>query len=152
MTPIDLRRELAVELGNVLDHMNFKDKKGNDCKIRVFEQNLPIQVNDNDTVPYPYLIVGIANGEIPKDQNKETVGINIIIGIYDNDTDAQGENIVLNIIQDIKERFLKNPLLKAFEMQENLKWAVPDEVTHPYYFAGMELYWTVPKIEREGMF
>lgn len=152
MTPTALRSDLADELSKILEHMNFKDQNENDCKINVLEQNLPIQMDDEDTEPFPYLLIKVTDGDIPEDESQYTVIVNMIIGIYYSDEDAQGEDIILNVIQEIIERFRKHPVLKAFTMQNQVKWALTDEVTHPYYFGGIETHWTVPMIQREGLF
>ncbi|RDY28653.1 hypothetical protein [Lachnotalea glycerini] len=153
MTPLKLRRDLSKELMAILEHSNFKNQSGEEGKIKVFEQNLPIQLNDKDTEPYPYLLVRITDGEIPENEKEYTIAINIMIGIYNNNVDAQGEDIVLNIIQDVLERFRKNPILdRKFIMQEKVKWALQDEQTHPYYFGGLLTYWTVPLIQREDIY
>lgn len=153
MTPFELRHDLAIELGKILNHMNFKNQEGTDCKINIIEQNLPIQRNDDDTEPYPYVAVKVMDGDIPDDESKYNIMINLIIGIYCDNEDSQGADIVLNVIQEIIERFRKKPILnKKFTMQQKLKWALQDDDTYPYYFGGMEMNWTVPLIQREGIY
>lgn len=153
MTPFELRHDLAIELGNILSHMNFENQQNEECKINVFEQNLPIQKNDDDTEPYPYIIVKVMEGDIPDDESRYIIMVNLIIGIYYDNIDSQGTDIVLNVIQEVIERFRKKPVLnKKFIMQQKLKWAVQDDDTYPYYFGGIEMNWTVPLIQREGIY
>lgn len=153
MTPFELRHDITIELGNILNHINFKNQEGIDCKINIIEQNLPVQKDDDDTEPYPYVLVKIMDGDIPENEEKQTVSMNFMIGIYDENEDSQGANIVLNVIQDIIERFRKNPILnKKFIMQQKVRWALQEDDTYPYYFGGMETNWTVPLIQREGIY
>ncbi|WP_110291625.1 hypothetical protein [Lachnotalea glycerini] len=153
MTPLELRHDLASELETILNHMNFKNQEGNDCKLNIMEQNLPVQMDDDDTDPYPYLLVRLMDGEMSEEEITQSVSINLIIGIYSDDTNAQGADFVLNVIQDIICRFRKCPILnKKYVLNQKLKWALQTDDTYPYYFGGMELNWQAPNIQREGIY
>ena len=77
-----LQDDLAAELGNILKDFRLKDPQGNDSKINIFLQYLPMPepleqddipvemlengLADQQTAPdpYPYIVVRIDDGEI----------------------------------------------------------------------------------------
>ena len=151
MTPLGLQADLAEEIENITRHMSFQDKLGKEVRLKAFKQSLPMLKNDEDVEPFPYVIVRIVDGDMPN--NGEMIKIILIIGIYDNDEKAQGHMQILNIMQDIKERFRKNPILsKKYIASEEIKWTLQEEDTYPYFFGGMELNWQTQSIQREGRY
>ena len=73
----------------------------------------------------------------------------IHLGVYDADLDNQGHQHVATMIQRIANRFAAEPLLdKKYRAQQDMEWALQDENTYPYFFGGIRIKFSVPKIGR----
>lgn len=152
MTPFYLQIDLRKELEILFKDFKLKSPCGEDLGIKVFEQNLPIN-NDDEYDPYPYIIVRITEGEIKDLYSNNSVQLMLIIGTYDDSNKADGHKDVLNIIQKIFERFRKNPnLSNKYVIQDSFKFALSEEDTWPYYFGGIEIGFDIHTIEREDKF
>ena len=114
----------------------FKMPSGGQTALNVFEQNLPMrdakqmrvpEVSEDeaelDEVPeeygdeelndlFPYCIVKLDQGMSESSESTHDVSTKLIIGIYDDGMDAAGYKDILNIIEDIRCRFRRNPILK----------------------------------------
>ena len=165
-----LQDDLAEELRNIFQYFRLKDQNGEWVAVNVYPQNLPVPevqeipdtVTDEEledgvydavaqSIPFPYIIVRVSDGEIESPDADQVVDINLLIGVYDKTHDNQGHRDILNIIQKIYERFAKNPILAAhYECLYPMQWALQDEESFPYFFGGMALkFSTLPTIERE---
>jgi len=97
---------------------------------------------END--PYPYCIVKIDSGELQPAQNTHEIQTTLIFGIYDDDKECQGHQVIMNMIHKISERFGKNPyLMNKYRMNHEvgITWILADEDRYPYYFGAMEMTW-----------
>jgi len=156
MVPLQFQDDLKEELEKVLDHLAFespvsKDKNG--CKIKIFKQMLPYKYTDEEEDPYPYIIVRLQNGEMEKPDGAHKVKVLIIIGIYERNKENQGHQHVLNIIQDIIQRFTVDPMLKNHYFAEpRIDWALSDSNSYPYFFGAMEMTFCTPTFRRESEF
>lgn len=164
-----LQDNLADELESLFAGKTLEEPSGGRSAIHVFKQNLPIptikdvpdEVTDEMleegtyaavTVedPYPYIIVRLDSGEIKEDGIEQTVTVNILVGVISRDYSNQGHKDVLNILQDIYERFSKNPILAgAYECSAIPSWALQEEASYPYFFGGMTMIFRTLKIFRE---
>lgn len=163
-----LQDDLIEELKEILKDFKLKTPTGALSEINIFAQNLPVpealeQENlsreqlesglaDEITAadPYPYIIVRIEEGEIKDEFSAQTVNTLLIIGVYENAYDKQGQKDVLNIIAKIYERFAKRDLLnKRYTLQYPITWTLQEEESYPYYFGGMSLGWETAAIRRE---
>ena len=137
MTPLNLQKALVENLQDLFD--GFVDLK-QDCaagKMKVYENSAPIQMdNQNEDDIYPYVVVRLTGGEVPED--------------YDTDLSNDGNKYVMTAIHRIIERFRKNSLLaNIYNQTGNIEWTMSDEDTYPYFFGGLQMTFTLPKIERE---
>jgi hypothetical protein len=163
-----LQDDLAAELGNILKDFRLKDPQGNDSKINIFLQYLPMPepleqddipvemlengLADQQTAPdpYPYIVVRIDDGEIKDEDSAQTVDVNLLIGTYEPDYDKQGHKDVLNIIARLYERFAKVPVLNGkYTIQYPVLWALQGEESYPFYFGGMNLTFEIAAVRRE---
>ncbi len=163
MVPVIFVEELADELGIILSHMQLPDPSGGRTKINVFQFGLPIEKTiektkdrtkeiSKKTFPYALIIPqeGTVTGEGLEPQK---VYIYLLIGIYDDDTDNQGKKHVLNIINDICERFLKDPVLKGgYYADEEIKWVVDTEEEYPYHYGAVWMTFNIPTFRRENRY
>lgn len=163
MTAFELQENLKKELADIfrdfLLKTPFQDEAGNQILAapKTFSQNIPIRVDDDQVDdPYPYIIVRVESGKMAGESAHE-IKVRMVIGIFDDSMDREGHKDVLNIIQKIYERFIKNPVLvNNFIMKDDEQnpflWALQDEDTYPYYFGAIESTWATTAIRRESQF
>lgn len=152
MTIVQLIEDLADELDAVLSHMQFPDElTRKTTKINVFQFGLPIEKTAEDKKKkFPYALIVPDEGAISDSISPQTVSLQILIGIYDNGLENQGKKHVLNVINDICERFLKNPALKGeYYADEKIAWVVDKEEEYPYHYGAVWISFNTPAIRRE---
>ena len=72
------------------------------------------------------------------------------ICVYDQDPNRQGFRDALHIVNTILTHYGRNGIVgRRYEVQYPIQWVVPEEDTHPYYFAGMALKLAAPAIFKE---
>lgn len=152
MTISILQDELCTELEKLLSHQTFKTPAG-EKKIKTYKQYLPLNREDEETEElHPYIVTRIVDGNT--EIGKSNCNILLIIGIYDNGEDMQGHKTLLNIINDIQQRFLEKPLLgKQFIASPKITWTLQEEDaddTWPYFYGGMYMSFEAPGISRGG--
>ncbi len=159
LTALHLQKSLCEEIRNILSGMCFPNPLGEETKMQVFPQALPIeriegrsQEEDEDQAdPYPYCTVRIMEGA--RQEGNALVKTNLLIGLYYDETDNQGHARMLNVINRICHRFLADPVLDRRYLREGkMEWAIQEDDSHPYYFGGIAVSWKVPEIEREDRF
>ena len=80
-----------------------------------------------------------------------TANVVILIAYHDPDLSNDGNKYVMTAIHRIIERFRKNSLLaNMYNQTGNIEWTMSDEDTFPYFFGGIQMTFTLPKIERES--
>lgn len=149
----NLQKDLVKEIEKILGGLTFTDIEGNmvtGCK--GYEQSLPIVIED-DREPsefFPYFIVQMESGETEDDDDYWHVKMAVLLGIYDGDTETNGHQEILKMIDLIQQRFLTRPLLnKKFRCLPKMSWALQEESTYPFYFGGLEMTFGCMKIGRE---
>ena len=111
MTAQILQEELVKEIGVIFRNDLFKDSTGEYTKMNVYEQNLPIRQDEDAPDPIPYVIVRLETGQSSSGFAPQEVFVTLLIGYFDDDAGNNGHKGVLGIIQKIKERFMKEPML-----------------------------------------
>lgn len=150
MTPAKLQSDLAAELSKILDHLRFPDSNGEMTKIKIYQQSLPA---GEESTLYPYLTVRLLTAKLTKDAEYHKVKVYLDIGVYDDDVKANGHEYILNIIQDIQDRFFKNPLLNQnFVMDDKFRWRLERKAMHPYYRGRVKTTWIIPMSGRENRY
>ncbi len=120
--------------------------------ITVYAQNIPVPLSvEEDENPVPYIIVRLNTGT---DDNvfdsKYILKVVVIMGIWEDDRNAQGHRELLNIINLIYERFKKNPCLDGkYVYDGGFKWDIQEDGYYPYYFGAFEMNFAIPAIRRE---
>ena len=103
-----------------------------------------------EDVPEPYVIVRIPGGELPNQDTRQQVELVLVICVYDPDPNRQGFRDALHIVNTILTHYGRNGIVgRRYEVQYPIQWVVPEEDTHPYYFAGMALKLAAPAIFKE---
>lgn len=140
MTPQILQEELKEVIKEATKNMSFTNPDGEKSGLNIFFQDLPKQETDEDAEPYPYCIIRLVNGTTNAvNEDKNSVRVLILFGIYDNDVKNKGHITVLSIIQKIAERFSKDNEMKTFIQNGSIEWAIDDEDAFPYFFGGMDM-------------
>lgn len=149
MTTVALVEEMAEELKNITKDLYFEDAEKNQVTMKTYEFALPYQKYEEEEEPFPYIVIAPNTGCASEEAQKNTVSINLYIGIRKEEPKNDGKRDVLGVMQRITERFRKNNMLKCFRQVGDITWAVDDEDAYPYYFGGMSMTFQVFKIERE---
>lgn len=152
MTILNFQNALMEETGNILKGVGTKNTSGEIVDgVNLFAQNLPIVQSDDEDEPkfFPYAIIKVYDGRTEDDDSPWTVTADIHLGVYDSDEDNQGHQHIAVMIQRLVNRFAAEPLLdQKYRAQQDMEWAMQDEETYPYFFGGVRMKFSVPKIGR----
>ena len=155
MTPMLLQKALKDELEQLFrDFHSSGDATVERKAVSIYEQDLPLNTeNEDEDTRFPYIIIRLSEGEMEQRDAAELVTVILIFSSKDANWNQHGYKDVLNMIQTVKERFLKNPQLGAFFTAElPMKWVIQENETYDIYFGGMELNFACPAICRESRF
>lgn len=109
----------------------------------------PEQTEPED-VPEPYVIVRLPGGELPAQDERQTVEAILVVCVCDPDPNRQGFRDALHIVNTILTHYAENGIVaRRYEVQYPIKWVTQEEDTHPYYFAAMALKLSAPAIFKE---
>lgn len=149
LTAASLQDDLLAEVERLLGGIRLPSPAGERMPVQCFPDDLPIPQSDDDPDPFPYAIVRLSSGAREAPDEAETVTVNLLFGCYDNGADRQGHRDILNLIELVKFRFLRDPLLGPYEQTGRIEWVKPEDDPYPYYFGGMQLTFAVPTPRRE---
>ena len=169
MTQEFLQDAVVADLEQLFKGETLKNSAGVERRIQVFPQDLPIRAGADlepeldpeedpdlepeqppEDVPEPYVIVRIPGGELPGQDTRQQVELVLVICVYDPDPNRQGFRDALHIVNTILTHYGRNGIVgRRYEVQYPIQWVVPEEDTHPYYFAGMALKLAAPAIFKE---
>lgn len=152
MVPVQLIEDLSEELKTVLSHMRLPSPKGEETEINIFQYGLPIEKTKEDAKKkVPYVLIIPTEGELTGGNEPQTVKVECLIGLYDDNKDNQGKKAVMNVINDICSRFAVNPVLKdSYYAEEKMEWVVDREEEYPYHYGAVWLDFNVPAVRREN--
>lgn len=152
MTILNFQDALVEDVERTLKGIGTKNVSSEIVEgINVYKQDLPIVQSDeeDESMFFPYAIVRIYDGKTEDDDSPWTVTADIHFGVYDGDLNNQGYQHVATMIQRVTNRFAAEPLLdRKYRAQQDMEWALQDENTHPYFFGGVRIKFSVPKIGR----
>ena len=152
MTALDFQKDLATEVENILKDVITYDPDGQlKSGVTAYRQFLPKVTEDDEdeTKFFPYAIIRLSEGTTPNDFEPWEVTADILLGVYDVDPMMGGNDNILIMIRRIIDRFSSEALLsKRYRCQSQMDWAVQDEDTYPYFFGGVRLKFSIPKIGR----
>lgn len=152
MTVNDFQETLKNECVDILKEVTTKKTSGESVSgVNGYKQSLPIVTADEEDNSqfFPYVIVRLADGSTETDDDPWVVTADILLGIYDPDTEANGHEHILSMVTKITDRFVEYPLLdQKYRAQQKIQWSLQDEDTYPYYFGGVEIKFELPKTGR----
>lgn len=150
MTQKDLQDSIVSDLKTLFAHSRMKNSKGVEREIQIFPQYLPVLESEDDMPPEAYVEVVLMGGDIPTEQDKETIKVVMVICVYDKDVNRQGYRDALHIKNEIYRHFATRDIVcKKFQVLYPIRWEMGNGDTHPYYFAGVELSFEAPVIRKE---
>jgi hypothetical protein len=146
-TPSLLQDALVDEIKELFDGYELQNVKGARVPLNVYPQFLPAKQSEDDEQHFPYVIVRIADGNTPSEEDPALCKVTLIIGVYDTDDKYQGYRDVLNILRRLETHFFQKRIIdNRFAIQHPFNWAVHDEDTYPFYFGAAETNWTLPSV------
>jgi hypothetical protein len=152
MIPLILQDELVERIKAEFESFTLKNLKGETVPIQVFSQHLPAKSKEKDVSPYPCIVIRLADGSETNGEDPQGAKVLFIVGTVDRDSNNQGYRDAINVIQKIYQNLKRNPFVdNKFEMVYPINWAYHDEDAEPYYFAGLETNWEIPRISREDL-
>ena len=157
MTVGNLQKELMKDIGNIFEKDLFKDSLGKYVSLNVYSQNLPIREDEDAPDPVPYIVVRVLDGKVKGWVEAQEVQVMLILGCFDDNISNDGYEILLELIQKIEERFLKNPILsKQFmflnDEQHPFEWALQEEESFPYFFGAISMSFRTATIRKEDKY
>ena len=157
MTAGNLQKELMKDIGNIFEKDLFKDSLGKYVSLNIYAQNLPIREDEDAPDPVPYIVVRVLDGKVKGWVEAQEVQVMLIFGCFDDNVNNDGHEILLELIQKIEERFLKNPILsKQFmflnDEQHPFEWALQEEESFPYAFGAISMSFRTPTIRKEDKY
>lgn len=157
MTVGNLQKELMKDIGNIFEKDLFKDSLGKYVSLNIYAQNLPIRDDEDAPDPVPYIVVRVLDGKVKGWVEAQEVQVMLILGCFDDNINNDGHEILLELIQKIEERFLKNPILsKQFmflnDEQHPFEWALQEEESFPYFFGAISMSFRTPTIRKEDKY
>ncbi len=179
MTQEFLQDAMVADLEQLFEGETLKNSAGMERRIRVYPQDVPIRAGSDieedqepvedldpeaeqledqapaeeiepEDVPEPYVIVRLPGGELPAQDERQTVEAVLVVCVCDPDPNRQGFRDALHIVNKILTHYAANNIVaRRYEVQYPIKWVTQEEDTHPYYFAAMALKLSAPAIFKE---
>ena len=177
MTQEFLQDAMVADLEQLFEGETLKNSAGVERRIRVYPQDVPIRAGSDieedpepvedmeaeqpesqeppegtepEDVPEPYVIVRLPGGELPAQDERQTVEAVLVVCVCDPDPNRQGFRDALHIVNKILTHYGENGIVgRRYEVQYPIKWVTQEEDTHPYYFAAMALKLSAPAIFKE---
>lgn len=137
------------------DQVLLKTPKGEMTTITGYEQDLPKRLTDGEdsSTPTaeqyaPFFVLQLNGGSRENSQDPDTVDVEIIFCVYDNNDINQGHKDVLNLIEKAIRYLEQHPtLLKACSIppDTSISWTLADEDSWPYFFGSISFSVQIPR-------
>ena len=151
MTFKNLQDDLLEEVEDILSDIQTKDATGKEVVgVKGYAHQLPVMEMDEDDVSQliPYFIIRFEGGETKEDNDPWHITTQILFSVHDA-SKSDGHEHLLTMIQRVVDRFASEPLLKKmYRADQNIQFAIADDDTYPFYFGGVSMIFTIPKIGR----
>lgn len=151
MNARELQRALKDDLTSLFQETRYPSPDGARSAVSVFKQHLPMMQAEDADDPFPYIIVRLDSGGIANQTDPHKVAVLLLIGAYDDGTDNQGHEAVLEMLEKIQHHYEETPLLAGqFIFTDPFNWALQDEESYPYNFGAANLTFTLPATRRKA--
>ncbi len=155
MTQEFLQDAVVEDLESLFQHHRLTNSLGVERAVKVYPHDTPIRQGDDEAQdpeapPEPYVIVRTMGGSIQDESSPQVVEIVLVICVYDRDPARQGYRDALHIVNEVYRHYASNGVVgKRYVLQYPIRWATPDDDSHPYYFAAMALNFEAPAVTKE---
>ena len=153
MTFKNLQDDLIKKVGEILKDVVTTDANGEKAAgFKGYAHALPIiQTDDEDPeMFFPYFIVRFDSGRTADDDDCWHVATDIIIGIHETKAHGGHEHVLI-AIQRIVDAFAADPWMGGkYRADQDIRWAVEEDDTYPYYFGAVGITFSAPKIARKA--
>ena len=144
MTARELQKAIMEDLRELFATDQFKTPDGKMASPGLYPQFLPQLESDDDTDPFPYIIVRIDSGGIETQTDPHKISVILVIGIFEDSLENEGHESVLEIIERIQQHYEETPALKEFVCADPFNWALQDEPSYPYFYGAVNLVFHAP--------
>lgn len=135
------------ELPKLFKEFTLKNVEGEQVPINIYSQYLPIKQREN-TEHFPFVLVIMIDGKEKNIESTNQAHVLFMAGVYDTDNNNQGYRDSVNIINKIYNHIKRKQILnKKYVLEYPINWMVNDETTYPYFYAAIETYWAIAKME-----
>lgn len=145
MNAINAMKALQKELQNVFNGYRLNNSEE---EISFYLWEPPRTIGETEeSVLKPYQMIRLLNGS-QKDE-ESSVSMMIVIVVPNEDEDQQAWQDVVNQIDRIRLRFLRDHIFGGKYEVTELSWLMADDNPYPVYLGGVELTVEVPFIHTE---
>lgn len=155
MTPENLQDAVVADLKRLFEHHHLKNSLGTERVVAVYPNDTPVRQGDDDGAdreapPEPYIVVKLMGGNIQDENAPHVMEIVLVACVYDRDPNRQGSRDALHLVNEIYRHYATNGIVaKWYALQYPIRWAMPDDDTHPYYYAAMALNFEATAVTKE---
>ena len=150
MTARELRADLVEDISEAFKERRYKNPTGEFVQLNVFPQRLPKREHGNDEDPFPYVIVRLDSGDIASQTDPHKIDVILVVGLFDDDLENQGDERVLEILEEIQSRYEAQPVLNGkFRREDPFSWALQDEESYPYFYGAAHMTWSTYATRRK---
>lgn len=145
MTQEFLQDAVVEDLQDLFKDYRLKNSLGVERAINIFSYDTPIREGDDEAVdqeapPEPHIVVRVPGGNIQDETAPHVVEVILIACVCDRDKNRQGYRDAMHIINEIMHHYITKRLVGGrYMVQYPFKWVVPDDDTHPYYYAAVSM-------------
>ena len=145
MTQEFLQDAVVEDLRALFKGYRLKNSLGVEREINIFPYDTPIREGDDEAEapeepPEPYIVVRLPAGGIQDETAPHVVEVILIACVCDRDPNRQGYRDAMHIINEIMHHYITKRLVGGrYMVQYPFKWVVPDDDTHPYYYAAVSI-------------
>ena len=150
MNALDCQIELKKELEKLFlpfEFQKFRIKENEPeekAPMHVFKQAIPTDLLDDERRIWPYCIPQIVSGDLLDEYEPEDIKINIQIGVFCDNLENVGHELIINVIETFRQRILKNRVLAdKYMLKLPLKWQLSEEDSWPCFFGAIETHWAL---------
>lgn len=152
MVASEFQRDLIGEVEKLLKDVISTNTMGETVTgVKGYKQFLPIVSEDDEDESqfFPYFIVRVTEGQTANDDEPWVITTDILFGIVNQSKVREGHEQLLHIIEQVVDRFVSEPLLaRKYRANQDIDWVASDEDTFPFYFGGVRIKFSIPKLGR----